>query len=107
MNRVIIRSVVAVALCYGVAAPLASPFAVAEPNAAQPELPKREAGHRHVKDGVQPRRSASRWRLPRGQQTTVGLMFRPSVPADGGMLFDVGAGARDSTDVDAQHGGVA
>ena len=61
--------------------------------AAQAELPKEpltivtKAGTRHafnVEMAVQP------------EQQTVGLMFRTSVPADGGMLFDWGA-PRDST----------
>ena len=61
--------------------------------AAQPELPKEKLvivtrdGQRHdfmVEMALSP-----------GQQT-VGLMFRRSVPADGGMLFDWGA-PRDST----------
>ena len=60
---------------------------------AQPELPKEKLvivtrdGARHdfmVEMALQP------------DQQTVGLMFRPSVPADGGMLFDWGA-PRDST----------
>ena len=60
---------------------------------AQPELPKEKLvivtrdGVRHdfmVEMALQP------------EQQTVGLMFRPSVPADGGMLFDWGA-PRDST----------
>jgi len=54
----------------------------------QPELPKEKLvivtrdGTRHdfmVEMAVKP------------EQQTVGLMFRPSVPADGGMLFDWGA----------------
>ncbi len=59
----------------------------------QPELPKEaltvvtRAGARHVFNvemALQP------------DQQSVGLMFRPSVPADGGMLFDWGT-PRDST----------
>ena len=60
-----------------------------EPNItkAQPELPKEKLviitrdGTRHdfnVEMAIKP------------DQQTVGLMFRPSVPADGGMLFDWG-----------------
>ncbi len=80
----------------------AMPFADAPPAAraqmpdtskAQPELPKERLvivtrdGARHgfmVEMALQP------------EQQTVGLMFRTSVPADGGMLFDWGA-PRDST----------
>jgi len=60
---------------------------------AQPDLPKEKlvivtkAGTRHdfqVEMAIDP------------AQQTVGLMFRKSVPADGGMLFDWGT-ARDST----------
>jgi hypothetical protein len=59
----------------------------------QPELPKQRLvivtrdGRRHAFDvemALTP------------EQQAVGLMFRPSVPADGGMLFDWGA-AREST----------
>lgn len=61
-------------------------------DAAQPELPKEKlsiitrGGKRHefqVEMALSP------------EQQTVGLMFRPSVPADGGMLFDWGT-PRDS-----------
>ncbi len=63
------------------------------PSAAQPELPKEKLvivtrdGQRHefnVEMAISP------------QQQETGLMFRPSVPADGGMLFDWGQ-VRDST----------
>lgn len=74
------------------AAPIAVPLAARGQTAAQPELPKEpltivtKAGARHefqVEMAVQP------------EQQTVGLMFRTSVPADGGMLFDWGT-PRDS-----------
>ena len=58
-----------------------------------------EAGHRHA------RRRAARVQRRDGaapDQQTVGLMFRPSVPADGGMLFDWGT-PHALADVDAQH----
>ena len=63
------------------------------PTAAQPELPKEKLvivtrdGQRHdftVEMAISP------------QQQETGLMFRPTVPADGGMLFDWGQ-PRDST----------
>ncbi len=70
-------------------------FACAQsgPNAAQPELPKEKLvivtreGQRHdfdVEMAISP------------QQQETGLMFRPAVPANGGMLFDWGQ-VRDST----------
>ncbi len=58
-----------------------------EPTTAQPELPKEKMvivtgdGQKHefnVEMAITP------------QQQETGLMFRPSVPADGGMLFDWG-----------------
>jgi len=58
-----------------------------EPKAAQPELPKEKLvivtrdGAAHDFNVEMATTSA---------QQTVGLMFRPSVPADGGMLFDWG-----------------
>jgi len=75
------------------AAPLAAQAQMPDTTKAQPELPKEKLvivtrdGVRHdfmVEMALQP------------DQQTVGLMFRPSVPADGGMLFDWGA-PRDST----------
>ncbi len=68
-------------------------LAQSDPSAAQAELPKEKLvivtrdGQRHdfnVELAVT------------SQQQTVGLMFRPTVPADGGMLFDWGQ-VRDST----------
>lgn len=64
------------------------PFVASAQTAAQPELPKEKLvvvtrdGKRHefnVEMAITP------------EQQTVGEMFRPSVPADGGMLFDWGA----------------
>jgi uncharacterized membrane protein (UPF0127 family) len=75
------------------AVPLAAKAQMPDTTKAQPELPKEKLvivtrdGVRHdfmVEMALQP------------DQQTVGLMFRPSVPADGGMLFDWGA-PRDST----------
>lgn len=75
------------------AAPFAAQAQMPDTTKAQPELPKEKLvvvtrdGVRHdfmVEMAVQP------------EQQTVGLMFRPSVPADGGMLFDWGS-PRDST----------
>ncbi len=72
---------------------LFAPLAAHAQTAAQPELPKEEltivtrSGARHafrVEMAIQP------------EQQTIGLMFRTSVPADGGMLFDWGT-PRDST----------
>jgi uncharacterized protein len=75
------------------AAPFFAQAQMPDTSKAQPELPKEKLvivtrdGVRHdfmVEMALQP------------DQQTVGLMFRPSVPADGGMLFDWGA-PRDST----------
>ncbi|MBV9654171.1 MAG: DUF192 domain-containing protein [Acetobacteraceae bacterium] len=60
----------------------------ATPTQAQPDLPK-EPLVIVTHDG-QPHRFQVEMALTPGQQET-GLMFRPSVPADGGMLFDWGA----------------
>ena len=69
------------------------PFMAEAQTAAQPELPKEPLsittrdGQRHdfkVEMALKP------------EQQTTGLMFRPSVPADGGMLFDWGT-PRDSS----------
>lgn len=60
---------------------------------AQPELPKEKLVI-ITRDGV--RHDFMVEMALQLDQQTVGLMFRPSVPADGGMLFDWGA-PRDST----------
>jgi len=73
-------------------APLAVRAQPAEPTGPQPELPKEKLaivsrdGTRHDFNVEMAMTSA---------QQTVGLMFRPSVPPDAGMLFDWGA-PRDS-----------
>ena len=59
---------------------------------AQPELPK-EPLSIMTRDGKRHEFQVEMALTP--DQQTVGLMFRPSVPADGGMLFDWGA-PRDS-----------
>ncbi len=80
-------------LAFLMVTPLMTTPALHAQTTAQPELPKEKLvvvtrdGQRHefqVEMALTP------------EQQTVGLMFRPSVPADGGMLFDWGA-ARDST----------
>ena len=64
------------------------PFAALAQTAAQPELPKEKLvvvtrdGKRHEFDVEM---------ATTQEQQTVGEMFRPSVPANGGMLFDWGA----------------
>ena len=68
-------------------------YAQSAPTTAQPELPKEKLvivtrDGQHHDFNVEMATSAT-------QQET-GLMFRPTVPADGGMLFDWG-GVRDST----------
>ena len=59
---------------------------------AQPELPK-ERLVITTRDGVQHQFNVEMALTP--DQQTVGLMFRPSVPPEGGMLFDWGT-SRDS-----------
>src|SRR5271166_1661617 len=56
-----------------------------EPTKAQPELPKEKLVI--ITHDGQPHAFNVEMALTLDQQTT-GLMFRPSVPADGGMLFD-------------------
>ncbi len=63
------------------------------PAAAQPELPKEKLVI-VTRDGV--RHDFSVEMATTGQQQETGLMFRPVVPPDGGMLFDWGV-VRDST----------
>jgi uncharacterized protein len=58
------------------------------PSGPQPELPK-ERLVIVTRDGVSHVFNVEMAIKP--DQQTVGLMFRPSVPADGGMLFDWGA----------------
>jgi uncharacterized membrane protein (UPF0127 family) len=73
-------------------APLAARAQQPDITKAQPELPKEKLtiitrdGARHDFDVEM---------ALKADQQTVGLMFRPSVPADGGMLFDWGT-PRDS-----------
>ena len=75
------------------AVPAAARAQMPDTSKPQPELPKEKLviitrdGRRHdflVEMALQP------------EQQTVGLMFRPTVPPDGGMLFDWGT-PRDST----------
>lgn len=63
------------------------PFGAFAQTAAQPELPK-EALTVITKDGV--RHEFQVEMAISMEQQTVGLMFRTSVPPDGGMLFDWG-----------------
>jgi len=69
------------------------PSAVQPQTAAQPELPK-EPLSIITRDGK--RHEFQVEMALTGEQQTVGLMFRPSVPPDGGMLFDWGR-PRDSS----------
>ena len=71
---------------------LAMPIAVEAQTAAQPELPKEKLTVVN-KDGTRHDLNVEMALTP--DQQTVGLMFRKSVPADGGMLFDWGT-PRDS-----------
>jgi uncharacterized protein len=72
--------------------PLRSRAQGSNPTGAQPELPK-ERLVIITRDGTHHEFSVEMAVTP--DQQTVGLMFRPSVPANGGMLFDWGA-PRDS-----------
>lgn len=72
---------------------MAAPLMAASPDAdaqttAQPELPK-EPLSITTRDGKRHEFQVEMAVTP--EQQRVGLMFRPSVPADGGMLFDWGA----------------
>ncbi len=67
--------------------------AQSSPNAAQPELPKEKLVI-VTRDGA--KHDFTVEMAITGQQQETGLMFRPSVPPDGGMLFDWGR-VRDST----------
>lgn len=60
----------------------------ANPTGPQPELPKEKLVI-VTRDGVRHDFSVEMAITP--DQQTVGLMFRPSVPAEGGMLFDWGS----------------
>jgi len=73
-------------------APMSAGAQSANPTGAQPELPK-ERLVITTRDGVQREFMVEMAKTP--DQQTVGLMFRPSVPPDGGMLFDWGT-PRDS-----------
>ncbi len=75
------------------AVPFAARAQLVNPTGPQPELPKEKLVIT-TRDG-QPHVFNVEMALTPDQQT-VGLMFRPSVPADGGMLFDWGA-PREST----------
>ena len=75
-----------------VAVPLAARGQPANPTGPQPELPKEKLVI-VTRDGAQHDFTVEMAIKP--DQQTVGLMFRPSVPADGGMLFDWGT-SRDS-----------
>lgn len=66
---------------------LATPACAQDTSKAQPELP-REKLSVITKDGVRHDFMVEMALTPAQQE--VGLMFRPTVPADGGMLFDWG-----------------
>lgn len=72
---------------------LMAPLAAEAQTAAQPELPK-EPLSIITRDGK--RHDFQVEMALTGEQQTTGLMFRTSVPADGGMLFDWGT-PRDSS----------
>ncbi|MGC1412398.1 MAG: DUF192 domain-containing protein [Acetobacteraceae bacterium] len=68
-------------------APLSAKAQGPNPTGPQPDLPK-ERLVITTRDGVHHEFSVEMAITP--DQQTVGLMFRPSVPAEGGMLFDWG-----------------
>jgi uncharacterized membrane protein (UPF0127 family) len=70
-----------------VAVPLAAALAAQAQTGPQPELPKEKLVI-VTRDGVRHEFSVEMALAP--EQQTTGLMFRPSVPDDGGMLFDWG-----------------
>jgi uncharacterized protein len=74
------------------AIPLAARAQTVNPTGPQPDLPK-ETLVIVTRDGA--RHDFKVEMAIRPEQQTIGLMFRPTVPADGGMLFDWGT-ARDS-----------
>ena len=67
------------------AIPAAARAQPVNPTGPQPELPKEKLAI-VTRDGVRHDFNVEMATAP--DQQTVGLMFRPSVPADGGMLFD-------------------
>jgi len=69
-------------------APLPVSAQPVNPTGPQPELPKEKLVI-ITRDGVRHDFNVEMAITP--DQQTVGLMFRPTVPADGGMLFDWGA----------------
>jgi uncharacterized protein len=79
-------------LCLMALAPISARAQNSNPTGPQPELPK-ERLVITTRDGVQHEFMVEMAKTP--DQQTVGLMFRPSVPPDGGMLFDWGT-PRDS-----------
>lgn len=86
MNRRALIAVLAAASTPGLVTTPARP--VRAQDAAQPELPKEKLAI-VTRDGTRHDFRVEMARTP--EQQTVGLMFRPSVPADGGMLFDWGS----------------
>ena len=94
MNRRILLAGLAAPLCaLLICTPLIRALAQSEITAAQPELPKQ---HLVIitRDGIHHDFNVEVATTPHEQE--VGLMFRPTVPEDGGMLFDWG-GVRDSS----------
>ena len=75
-------------LAFLMVTPLMTTPALHAQTTAQPELP-REKLVVVTRDGQRHEFQVEMALTP--EQQTVGLMFRPSVPADGGMLFDWGA----------------
>ena len=88
MTRLLARRKTLLVAAALLALPIAAPIAArAEPTSPQPELPKESLviithdGERHVFNVEVAKTS---------EQQETGLMFRQTVPQDGGMLFDFG-----------------
>ena len=90
MNR---RSLLAAPMLAALALTPCLARAQAGPTAAQPELPREKLAI-VTRDGQAHEFQVEMATTPQEQET--GLMFRPSVPEDGGMLFDWGT-VRDSS----------
>ena len=92
MNRRHLLTVLATGLASGpLLLPAAARAAYQEPTGPQPELPREQLVI--ITRDKQRHDFSVEMALTPDQQTT-GLMFRPSVAADGGMLFDWGAPRR-------------
>jgi uncharacterized membrane protein (UPF0127 family) len=88
MNRRLALTLLAAGLMAGTIRPPAGLAQSAEPTGPQPELPKEKLVI-VTRDGARHEFMVEMATTP--EQQTVGEMFRKSVPAEGGMLFDWGS----------------